>query len=182
MSILSVVRGTVRGAISPMGEAATYRIAATFNVRAGTLAASGATTISFSNVPAALTATAPGDTFSAGATTHTVTTAVTSAGGVLAGVTFTPALTVAVQAATQVVISRATDRAVTIIPEQIDGFGLQPGIYAGGDWRITVFGLPDGVEPSGAGGHKVVWGGRSVTVQPEIGRDPAGAGWIVRAK
>ncbi|RJF81886.1 hypothetical protein D3877_17470 [Azospirillum cavernae] len=174
------IGNAIRDALGGFAGSAVYRVSTTFNVRVAALTAVGATTINFNNVPAALTATAIGDTFPVGATTHTVTNVITTAGGLLTGVTFTPALVTQAASATQVVISRAADHSVRVIMEQVDGYNLIGGLYAGGDYRFTVFDLP--VEPSGSGAHKVIWGGKTLTVQAEISRDQTGAAWIVRAK
>lgn len=182
MTVLADIAARVKRGLSALTVAATYRKSATYNMRAAALTASGATSINLNNVPADLVATAIGDTCKAGLTTHTVTNAVAASGGTLTGVTFAPALTVSVAAGTQIVLSRAAEHDVTAIVEQVDGYGLVPGIYAGGDYRATIFGLPDGVEPSGSGGDKLIWNGKELTVKEGIGRDPAGAAWIVQAK
>lgn len=181
MTLPDRIAATIRAGMAPLTVTAKYRAATTFAVRAAA-ATAGATSITFNNVPAALTSALAGDTFVIGATTHTVSADVAASGGSLPAVSFTPPLAAAVTAGMQVVLSRTAEHDVSIIPEQVDGYNLQPGIYAGGDWRITVFGLPAGVEPSGSGAHKITWDGRTVIVQPQIGRDPVGAGWIVRAK
>lgn len=182
MTALADIAARVGRGLSALTTAATYRVTAPYTLRVASAAAAGATSIGFTNVPAALAATAVGDTFLIGATTHTVANIVTASGGALAGVAFTPALAVSVPAGAQVVLNRATDHAVSVIVEQVDGYGLAPGIYAGGDFRATIFGLPTGVVPSGSGSNKLIWSGKELTVKEEIGRDPAGAAWVVRCR
>lgn len=181
MTALADVAARVRRGLSALTTAATYRITAPHTLRVASAAAAGATSIGFTNVPAALAATAVGDTFLIGATTHTVTNVVTASGGALAGVAFTPALAASVPAGVQVVLNRATDYAVTIREQQVDGYEIKGGVYGGGDWVIEVFGLPEEVEPSGSGAHRIIWGGRSVTIQKAINRDFTPGPWRVRA-
>jgi len=173
------IGATIRDTLGSFAEAATYRVNSTFTVRAAALTPAGSTTITFGNLPAGFTGALAGDTFVVGAGTYTVAAPVTPSGGFVT-VTFAPALAVQVASATQVVLSRATDYPVRVLMEQVDGYMIQVGLYAGGDYRFTVFGLP--IEPSGSGAHKVVWRGKTLSVQAEISRDSTGAAWIVRAK
>lgn len=175
------IGATIRDVLGGFAEDAVYRVTSTFNVRAAALTAAGSTTISFNNVPATLAATAAGDTFLIGATTHTITNAVTMAGGALVGVTFAPALAVQVASGTQIVITRADDHPVRVLMEQVDGYDVVPGVWAGGDYRFTVFDLPVDLEPKGSA-HRVVWRGKVLTVQADVSRDQTGAAWLVRAK
>lgn len=174
------IGNAIRDALGAFAESAAYRVTSTFNTRIAATTPAGSTTITLNNLPAGF-APRQGDTFPVGATMHTVTADATPAGGAVT-VTFSPALTAQVSSGVQVVVSRAAEHPVRVIMEQVDGYNIQVGLYAGGDYRFTVFDLPAGVEPSGSGAHKLVWRGKALTVQPEISRNQTGAAWIVRAK
>lgn len=175
------IGATIRDVLGGFAEDAVYRVTTTFSVRVAALTAAGSTTFNLNNVPAALTATVPGDTFPVGATTHTITNTVTTVGNALSGVTFSPALVSQVASGTQIVISRAADLPVRVLMEQVDGYNVIPGVWAGGDFRFTVFDLPADVEPKSSG-HKIIWRGKTLSVQTEVSRDQTGSGWLVRAK
>lgn len=180
MSLLSDHAARLQRALVPLADSATYRGTEIIGVRAAALTAIGATSITFNTVPAAFTATQPGDTFRPASTTYTITNAVSNVGGVLTGVTFSPALTAQIAINTQINITRTTDHPIKAFVEQIDGLVIMGSVYAGGDFRVTIFNLP--IEPTATQGHKIIWKGKTLTVASGIGRDPAGAAWIVQAK
>lgn len=173
------IGATIASVLGQWAEPAVYRVAQTFTTRAAALTAAGSTSITLNNLPAGF-APAAGDTFTVGATTHTVSAPATPAGGSVA-VSFTPALASQVASGMQVVLTRPTDHPVRVIMHQTDGYGLAAGIWAGGDYRFTVFDLPADVEPK-ATAHRIVWRGKVLTVQADVSRDQTGAAWIVRAK
>lgn len=170
----------IRRGLSPGAVPAVYRRTATVTPRVATATPAGSTSVTLNSLPAGYAPKA-GDSFTWGAgVKHTVSADATPAGGSVT-VAFAPALTLPLSAGAQVTMNRSSDHAVKIIPEQLDGVSPSPGIYAGGDWRVIVLGLPDDIEPTSAGDF-LVWDGRTVKVQSGIGRDPAGTGWIVQAR
>lgn len=178
MSIRDAIRRSITSTIPELAEAATYRVVTTYSCRAASSAPIGATSMTLNTLPAGFTATT-GDTFPIGATTYTITANATPSGGTVV-ITFSPALVSAVSSSQAVTVARSSDHEVRAIARQVDGYGIQPGTYVGGDYRFTVFDLPDTVSPRP--GHKITLRGLAMTIQPEIGRDALGAAWVLRAR
>lgn len=178
MTELQRIASRARRNVNKLLTAATYRVAGTHVVKAGAGYNAGATTMTFTGVPAAYTTTAAGHTFQIGLTKHTITNAVANSSGTMTGVTFTPALASTVALNQNITVSAAASYGVNVIAKQVDGGLADASSYAPGDWRIMLFDLT--VEPKP--GHTVEWGGRTVTVQEGIGRDEASAHWVVRGK
>lgn len=175
--------GLLRRSLAPAMMPALYRVVtATAGLRVAEAAARGDSTISLTGAPLDY-ATAAGDTFSQGATVHTISAAVELEDGILADVPFGPALGAAMPLGTALAIQRSSDLPVQIIARQLDGSELLGSgtLWAGGDFRITVFGLPADFIPIGDGAHRIIWGNNNLRVKRGIGHDPVAAGWTVQA-
>jgi len=151
----------------------TYRQSATWTLRAGANALAGATTVTLAGAPSGFAGTATGDVFNAANQTLTVSNAVAPVAGVMAGITFAPALANPLSLNTQVVLRRTTTYTVRGFDEQASVFRTGQQLVQAGDWKVTLIGKGLAFVPL-PGDQVTLRNGKVVTVI-SVGSDPAGA-------
>ena len=119
--------------IEALGKSVSLRQTATIATKAAAGYAAGVTTINLTGT----TALAAGDTFTTGVI-HTITAPVTPVAGVLTGVAFTPATTLAIANGATVNISRATDYPVKAIIGSYEAKLIDGSVITVKDLRVMM--------------------------------------------
>lgn len=177
MAGFSGLAARVQNALRGQADTLTYRATTLYNAKAASSAAANATSITLGTLPAGLTATAVGDKFAGGL--HTITNAVAASGGTISGVTFTPPLAGAISAGTVVSLTRSADVACRGWIEWGDvSRPMAAPLLKQKDVIVTI--LVDSLPVTPEIGGRVVEGSRSFLID-NVGRDPAGAAWILKA-
>ena len=85
----------------------------------------------------------PGDTFTNGATTYTITNTVVPAAGTMTGVTFTPALATALTSGATMTFTHPVDFTARGFDSLVNAFNASGTLIQANDWKFTL--LADGV-------------------------------------
>ncbi len=141
--------------IEALGKSVSLRQTAAIAAKSAAGYAAGATTINLTGT----TALAAGDTFTTGVI-HTITAPVTPVGGVLTGVTFTPALTLAMNSGQSATITHNTDTSTKAIVGSYEGHLIDGTTIRITDTRIMM--QPCGVTPKPT--DKIIIDGVPLTV------------------